>query len=133
MGVKHPVVSLSCGCWLSILLSSPHQPGTVHHAGEGEGALAPGAPTKEEFLQYGVENGGDHSTLERGFTSCRRGSVKDIIYKVCPQEDQGRGQTVSACCWTALLAVDIYLVRKFTSSKIFSLYIQRCQLVVGNN
>lgn len=76
-------------------LSSPHQPGTLHHAGEGEGALAPGAPTKEEFLQYGVENGGDRSTLEQGFTSCRRGSVKDITYKVCPQEDQGSVDSAS--------------------------------------
>lgn len=76
-------------------------------AGEGEGALAPGAPTKEEFLQYGVENGGDRSTLEQGFTSCRRGSVKDITYKVCPQEIRVGGklvllavgrQTNSACC-----------------------------------
>ena len=54
---------------------------TLCHIGEGGATSA--APTKEEFLQYGVENGGDRSTLAQGLSTCKHGSVKDVTYKVC--------------------------------------------------
>ena len=66
---------------LTTWLCTPCPPNTLHHAGEG--ALGPAAPSKEEFLQYGVENGGDRATLAVGLSSCRDGSVKDTTYKVC--------------------------------------------------
>lgn len=66
---------------LHALLCTPCHPGTLNCAGEG--ALGPAAPSKEEFLQYGVENGGDRAALAVGLSSCRHGSVKDTTYKVC--------------------------------------------------
>ena len=40
------------------------------------------APSKEEFLQFGVEHGGDHDVLAAGLKSCREGTIKEITYKV---------------------------------------------------
>ena len=48
----------------------------------GGGPLTKTAPSKEEFLQYGVDHGGDRGALALGFNHCRDGSVKDITYKV---------------------------------------------------
>ena len=40
------------------------------------------APSKEEFLQFGVEHGGNLDVLARGLNSCREGTIKEITYKV---------------------------------------------------
>ena len=62
----------------------------------GEGGLTAAPPSKHEFLQYGVDNGGDRNTLAQGLGSCRDGSVKDITYKVCPSH------------WSVLLSVPLH-------------------------
>ncbi|KAL3146375.1 hypothetical protein ABBQ32_003061 [Trebouxia sp. C0010 RCD-2024] len=41
-----------------------------------------GAPSREDFLQYGVDHGGDRTLLAQGLSSCRDTSVKSNAYKV---------------------------------------------------
>lgn len=74
-------------CTPHCMFGFAHQSGALHLAGEG--TLGPAAPSKDEFLQYGVENGGDLSTLAVGLSSCRDGSVKDVTYKVCTCSTRG--------------------------------------------
>lgn len=49
----------------------------------GERGPGPVPPSKEEFLQFGVDHGGDRETLARGLNACRERTIKDITYKVC--------------------------------------------------
>lgn len=62
-------------CSKAFLVSST-SPSPLHGAGEG-------APSREDFLQYGVDHGGDRTLLAQGLSSCRDTSVKSNAYKVC--------------------------------------------------
>ena len=57
-----------------------HVPNRSQHAGDV--GPTPTAPSKEEFLQFGVDHGGDRETLARGLNTGREGTIKDITYKV---------------------------------------------------
>ncbi|KAA6423337.1 MAG: hypothetical protein FRX49_06789 [Trebouxia sp. A1-2] len=52
------------------------------HLSQGEAEATPTAPSKEEFLQFGVDHGGDRELLSRGLYACREGTIKEITYKV---------------------------------------------------
>lgn len=50
--------------------------------GGDAGGIKP--PSKEEFLQMGVQHGGEYNQLARGLQVCKEGTTKDTIYKVGP-------------------------------------------------
>ncbi|DBA95241.1 TPA: hypothetical protein ACH3X3_013138 [Trebouxia sp. C0006] len=52
------------------------------HPSQGETEATPTAPSKEEFLHFGVDHGGDRELLSRGLYACREGTIKEITYKV---------------------------------------------------
>ena len=65
---------LGAGC----LESVGHTVGS--RAGEDEQGIK--RPSREEFLQMGVQHGGDYSLLNRGLQNCRSGTIKDFTYRV---------------------------------------------------
>ncbi|KAL0026237.1 hypothetical protein WJX77_004600 [Trebouxia sp. C0004] len=52
------------------------------HPTQGDAEATPTAPSKEEFLQFGVDHGGDRELLSRGLYACKEGTIKEITYKV---------------------------------------------------
>ena len=61
--------------------------GGVTKAGSGITKAGSGMPTSkqlslEDFLQMGVQHGGDYFQLAGGLDACQCGSVKDVTYKV---------------------------------------------------
>ena len=71
----------------------PSQAGQSSQAGDA-GGIKP--PSKEEFLQMGVQHGGAYNQLARGLQVCKEGTTKDTIYKV--------GAT-PGLCWLELVQI----------------------------
>lgn len=79
----------------------------LQHAGDV--GPTPTAPSKEEFLQFGVDHGGDRETLARGLNTGREGTIKDITYKV-PAIVPCTGHTVDAHSVLGLALVELFVV-----------------------
>ncbi|KAL3156973.1 hypothetical protein ABBQ38_001230 [Trebouxia sp. C0009 RCD-2024] len=79
--VAQPSDGLSQGLQLSqgSLVAAGLPPGAPVNQPDPSGD---GAPSREEFLQYGVDHGGDRTLLAQGLSSCRDTSVKSNAYKV---------------------------------------------------